>query len=73
MENSSKNAIITDILTLHWQCLEENSKLFLANSAPILTKCKYPDIGAIFHANIANTGQGIANTKNICPILFFYK
>lgn len=40
------------------QILVWNGKLFLANIGAVLAKCKYSNVGAVFHANIANIGQG---------------
>lgn len=56
----------TAILQKYWFCIEnigkEVEKYFFANIGVIWLKCKFLNIEAIIHTNLANLGEDIANT-----------
>lgn len=61
---------VTAIFRKYWLW---NSKIFLSILIWYLAKCKYYNIGTIFHVNIPNTGQNIVNINNITLTLFCFQ
>lgn len=52
------------------EILATNNEMFLASIGTILIKCKHQIKKYVFHAIIVDIGPDIANTINICPIVF---
>lgn len=50
-----------------------NSKIFLSILIWYLAKCKYYNVGIIFHVTVPNAGQNIVNISNITLILFCFQ